>query len=62
MSSGTSPQLASLDLENDGASPWGDERSVNTRTPPLHLPHDDVSKEDTHGSYLLPTSPPPDSL
>lgn len=62
MSSSTSPQLASLDLETDGASPWGDERSVNTRSPPLHLPRDDAPKEGINGSYLLapsPSFPPP---
>ncbi|PWW75339.1 Vps5-domain-containing protein, partial [Tuber magnatum] len=41
MSTGASPTLANLDLETDGASPWGDERSINTSTPPISLPHDD---------------------
>ncbi|KAG0138732.1 putative vacuolar protein sorting-associated protein (vps5) [Tuber indicum] len=41
MSTGASPTLANLDLEADGASPWGDERSINTSTPPISLPHDD---------------------
>jgi sorting nexin-1/2 len=43
MSTGASPTLANLDLETDGASPWGDERSINTSTPPISLPHDDTT-------------------
>ncbi|KAH8155663.1 uncharacterized protein LAJ45_00673 [Morchella importuna] len=34
MSSGTSPQLGNLDLETDGASPWGDERSEDVAQAP----------------------------
>lgn len=36
----TSPPLGNLDLEAD--SPWGDERSINTHTPPILQPQSDA--------------------
>ncbi|KAL7271241.1 Vacuolar protein sorting-associated protein vps5 [Rhizina undulata] len=59
MSSGVSPPLANLDLETDG-SPWGDERSENTRSATaIALPGDDnVFKDTSSGSPSHEDKPP----
>jgi sorting nexin-1/2 len=64
MTSGVSPpSLTSLDLDHDGTSPWGDERSENTQTPPINLSADESGfKEETTGVGIArkaPESPKP---
>jgi sorting nexin-1/2 len=48
MSTGVSSPLGSLELDPDGASPWGDERSINTHSPAssLNIRADDALKDD----------------
>ncbi|KAF8251667.1 Vps5-domain-containing protein [Wilcoxina mikolae CBS 423.85] len=59
MTSGVSPpSLTALDLDHDGASPWGDERSENTHTPPINLPADESGfKEETTGTGIARAAP-----
>ncbi|KAA8900486.1 Vps5 C terminal like-domain-containing protein [Sphaerosporella brunnea] len=54
------PALSSLDLDAEGSSPWGDERSEYTHTPPppITFPTDDNAFKDTPGDPQPAVAPP----